>query len=156
MYASVLSLHSFMRWVVLALVAWAGLRALAGVLARRPFDAGDARTGLFAMVAADIQFLLGLLLYVFLSPITRTAFNDMGSAMGNSALRFFVIEHTFSMLLALVCVHLGRALPKRAATDRQKHRKAALFFLLALFFFLAGIPWPFLPYGRPLLTLPLP
>ncbi len=79
------------------------------------------------------------------SPITKGAFNDFGAAMGIKDIRFFAIEHVFYMVLALVFVHLGSALPKKVDVDQSKFKRAALWFGLALLIVLAGIPW-----GRPL------
>jgi len=49
------------------------------------------------------------------------------------------------MILSVGFAHLGSMLPKKAADDRGKHLRAAIFFSLALLFILAGMLW-----GRPL------
>ena len=93
--------------------------------------------------------LLGLLLYLALSPITTGAFRNMGAAMQNSVVRFWVAEHVTIMLVALALVHVGRVRLLRAATDRARHFTAALFFGLATLLVLLGTPWPFMPVSRP-------
>jgi hypothetical protein len=98
----------------------------------------------------DVQFLLGLTLYVFLSPFTHAAFADLGAAMKNSGLRFWAVEHLVGMLIAIALVHVGRARARKTDSLRR-HRVAATFFGLALVVLLGSIPWPGLPYGRPLL-----
>lgn len=57
------------------------------------------------------------------------------------------------MLVAVVLAHVGRALSRRVTETQDKHRRAAIFFGLAVVALLIAIPWPFLPYGRPLLRL---
>ena len=72
MYPSALWLHSWLRWAVLltGLVAW--LRAVSGKTARRPWTPQDELWGLLLTTSVDLQFLVGLVLYV-LSPITWSA-----------------------------------------------------------------------------------
>jgi uncharacterized membrane protein YozB (DUF420 family) len=150
MYSPLLFVHSWIRWAVVALGLIAVVRAAAGIRTRRPFtpldEAGARRFG----VALDVQFLLGLLLYVWASPFTTEAFRDVGAAMRNSQLRFFVVEHVFGMVVALALVHIGRARVKRALDSAGRHKTAFVFFGLALLATLASIPWPGMPAGRPL------
>jgi uncharacterized membrane protein YwaF len=66
---------------------------------------------------------------------------DFGSAMKDSNLRFYAIEHSVMMLVAVVLVHIGRAKSKRAKVDRKKFGIALIFYGLALILILAAIPW---------------
>jgi mono/diheme cytochrome c family protein len=105
------------------------------------------------VAALDVQVTLGLTMYLFLSPITRVAIQDPGAAMRSSVLRFFLIEHVLSMTLALVAAHVGRVRMRRATSGPEKHQRTASGVLIALLCILVGIPWPFLPYARPLARL---
>jgi hypothetical protein len=145
MYPVILALHNILRWVALILVLAAFVRAVIGWQSKLQWTNTDRKLGMFASISIDIQLLLGLLLYFFLSPLTRTAFMDFGAAMGISELRFFAIEHGFYMLLALVFAHLGSILPRKVENSTLKFKRAALWFGLTLVVILAGIPW-----GRPL------
>jgi hypothetical protein len=151
MFLATLILHSLLRWVVLVFGLVAVVRGFSGWFGRRPWTPVDDKAGRMFVIALDVQTLIGLLLYGVLSPITRTAFSDMGSAMRDSVLRFFVVEHLVLMLVGLVLVHIGRARAKRGRTDQARHRTAAIFYTLGLIALLAGIPWPGMPAGRPLL-----
>jgi hypothetical protein len=102
-------------------------------------------------VSLDIQVFLGLLLYLSLSPITQAAFRDVGAAMRTPALRFFLVEHIFGMFVALALAHIGRARIRRMTDLPRRHRIALIWFGLALLIIVATLPWPGLPYGRPLL-----
>lgn len=144
-----LTLHSLVRWAVILLGVWALSRAKLGWFGRRPWRQGDDLAGRLFVIAFDVQVLLGLLLYFVLSPITTGAFQDMGGAMQNSAVRFWVVEHITAMLLGLALAHIGRARLRRATDDRARHRTAALFLGFALLLVLLGTPWPFMPVGRP-------
>jgi putative Ca2+/H+ antiporter (TMEM165/GDT1 family) len=153
MYLAVLTLHSYVRWIVVILASVAVVRALGGWLGRKEWTALDRRLGVFFSSSMDLQLLLGLILYIFLSPSTHTAFQDFGAALSNEVLRYWSLEHIGLMLVAVVLVHVGQTLSKRAGEARVKHRQAAIFFGLAILIVLFAIPWPFLPYGRPLIRL---
>jgi hypothetical protein len=149
-YAAVLLIHSYLRWVVILAGLMAVGRALAGTFGRKPWSPADDRAGFWFVTALDLQVLLGLLMYVFLSPFTHQAFGDFGAAMKNSALRFWAVEHIAGMVIGLVLVHLGRVRARKTDSMRR-HKVAAIFFGLALVIILASIPWPGSPAGRPLL-----
>lgn len=148
-YTIILALHSILRWLVLIAAVAAVVRAGQGWLGKRPWAKLDDRLGLIYTSLLDTQLLVGLILYIFLSPLTQAAFADLGAAMREPTLMFFAIEHIFTMVVAVVLAHVGRALSRRAA-EGAKHARAALWYTLSLLAMLVAIPWPFLAYGRPL------
>ncbi len=89
----------------------------------------------------DLQFLVGILLYAFYSPLTKAAFANFGAAMQNPDLRFYAVEHISMMVIALALVHIGRAKSKKATSPLKKHRSAAIFYTISLILILAAIPW---------------
>ena len=147
-YTIILSLHNLLRWVVVILAVLALARAFLGWFGGREWTERDRKIGSFFSASLDTQLLLGLILYFFLSPLTRTALQDFGAAMGNPGLRFFALEHFFYMLLAVFLVHVGSVLSRRGKTDADKHRRAALLYSLAVIIILIAIPW-----SRPLIRL---
>lgn len=150
-YAIVLFLHSITRWLVVIFGLFAIIRALTGISFKRGWMSMDNRAGLLFTSFMDLQLLLGIILYLFLSPLTTIALRNFAGAMRDPGLRFFAVEHAFLMLIALVAAHVGRSLAKRAPTVIQKHRRTAIWFSVSLLLVLAAIPWPFLAgYGRPL------
>jgi hypothetical protein len=103
------------------------------------------------MHSLDLQMLLGLVLYFFLSPITTAALSDFMGAMKVPAMRFWAVEHWFGMVIGIALVHAGIARAKRATDSRQRHRTLAIFFTLAMVAILASVPWPGTPNARPLI-----
>jgi hypothetical protein len=154
LYPWILFAHSWMRWLVLLALVVALARAVAGWRAKRPFAARDEAAGRVLVAAVDVQVLLGLVLYVFLSPISSAGFRDPGAALWQATLRFFTIEHPFAMVLALVVLHAGNVRAKQLGADPQRHRTVAIAAALALVLIAGSIPWPGLPYARPLLRAP--
>ena len=150
MYNATLLVHSYLRWVVLALALLALLRAIAGWQGRGLFTPADDRAGRFFTVAFDLQFMVRRLLYAGLSPITRAAMQDFGGAMRDSVLRFWAVEHIFGMVVALTLAHVGRSKTRRLSNATARHKAAAIYFGLALLIMLITIPWPGMPAGRAL------
>ena len=152
MYPLVLVLHSWLRWVTIV----AGVGAIATTAADRSVTIRTSRAdlwGLALMIALDVQMLLGLLLYLVLSPITTEAMRDFDAAMKNPALRFFAVDHVALMFAAVILAHVGRVLAKKARTADQKRSRLLICFVLATLAMLFAIPWPGLPSGRPLFRL---
>ena len=147
MYTALLILHSWLRWAVII----AGLAVLAGSVTgltrRRPWQkSDDLRIRVFT-TSLDVQFLIGILLYGVLSPVTYAGFADMGAAMRDPILRFYTVEHIFGMVAALALAHIGRARVRKAA-EAARHRTVLIFFGMAIAVILLSIPWPGTPGGR--------
>lgn len=147
MYFSALWLHSWLRWAILLLGLIAVVRAIGG-RSGRPWSNSDNAVGKWFIITLDVQFLIGLLLYFVLSPITQVVFADFGAAMRNAGLRFWAVEHLVGMVIAVALAHVGRARIKKASGDHRRHTLAATFYGIALIILLASIPWPGMPAGR--------
>ena len=141
MYTGLLHTHNMFRWLVLISLVLAVFFALTGWFGKREWYKRDNLTGLLLTIFMDIQFLVGIILYAFVSPITKAAFTDFGAAMKNADLRFYAVEHILMMVIALVLVHVGRSKSKKAVASWKKHRSAAIFYGIALLLVLAAIPW---------------
>jgi ABC-type dipeptide/oligopeptide/nickel transport system permease component len=141
MYTGLLHTHNLFRWLVLIVIVLAVVFAFIGWFKKRDWTKKDNITGLILTIFMDIQFLVGIILYAFVSPLTKAAFSDFGTAMKNSALRFYAVEHILLMIIALVLVHIGRSKSKKAVAPWKKHRAAAIYYIIALVLILAAIPW---------------
>ena len=141
MYEGILVLHNTLRWLLLISLVITLARYLAGWLGNLSWKKLDIVLGIVFTSLMDLQLLLGLVLYFFISPVMKAAFSDFGAAMKDASLRFYAVEHFSMMLIAVVLVHIGRAKSKKAKTDRKKFMTASIFFLIALVLILAAIPW---------------
>lgn len=146
METGLLHLHSFLRWVILLLLLIAIFKSIG--VGSRPFTNGHRKAGLFLMIAVDIEFLIGLIQWVTGAFGLKTIqAQGMSAVMQNATLRFFAVEHITMMLIAVVLIHIGKSFAKKNISDRKKHRKTVLFYVLALIVILAAIPWPFREIG---------
>ena len=145
-YPHLLAFHGLLRWVVLAAALAAIFVAFSGWSGTKPAGTNLRRLSVIFVIAIDLDFFAGLLLYFGASPVTRAALANLGEAMKQQESRFFTVEHTLLMFLAVVCAHVGAALSRKGRTDLMKYRGAAIAFTLSLLLLLSGIPW-----WRPLL-----
>ena len=153
MYTLLVLLHSWLRWVVLVAAVVAIVRAVAGRGASAHWRPADDAAGKWFVMALDVQVLIGLVLYFFLSPYTMSAWGNMAAAMRDSLTRFLAVEHFVGMIGAAALAHVGRVRIRKAAEGRR-HTLALIFFGLALVVIVATIPWPFMPVSRPLFRTP--
>jgi hypothetical protein len=153
MYSVVLLVHSWLRWVVVLAALLTLSRAIAGRAGHKLWSSTDDRGLQIFTLSLDVQFLLGLILYIGISPITAVAFQNLSAAMRDPSLRFFVVEHAIGMIAAIALAHVGRVKVRKATSAEAKHRVALLFVSLALIAILISIPWPWMPGGRPLFRL---
>ena len=143
-------LHSWNRWLVLASAVATLAVAIRGRATHREWTRTDQRLGLVFISVLDLQAVLGLSLYLVLSPIIPKTAAEFKAAMHVSALRFFAVEHITMMVLALIAAHVGWLLAKRAPTSRARQRRVTWSVALSLLLILAAIPWPWVAAARPL------
>jgi hypothetical protein len=141
MYTGLLHTHNLLRWMVLIAMLIAIILAFAGWFGKKEWTKKDNLAGLLVTIFVDLQLVIGLILYLFVSPFTKSAFADFGEAMKNSVLRFYAVEHILLMIIALVFVHIGRIKSKKATIFEKKHKAAAIWYGIAFILILAGIPW---------------
>lgn len=131
--------HSTLRWAILALAAITIVKSIAGM--NGEYAKPDNILAASFVGLMHLQFLLGLVMYVFISPVTRAAFDDFGAAMGNGAIRFWAVEHIAAMTLAVVFAQVGRSKAKKKTDSKAKFKIQAIFFAISLALMLAGMPW---------------
>ena len=89
-----------------------------------------------------IQLLLGLVL-LFISPKV----NFSPDSWSNAAVRFYTMEHSLMMIIAVVLVTIGGAKMKRIENYTGKYKTMLIYNAIALLIILAMIPWPFRGLG---------
>ena len=140
MYSVILTIHSYLAFVALALLAAATINGIIGSTSEKSFEANHLKVNKFALIATHTMFLLGLIL-LFVSPNAQVAFSQMKATMSDSASRGAYIEHPTINLIAVVLVTIGNARVKRAVGNGRKFKQSAIFFGLALVLILSRIPW---------------
>ncbi|MFZ9388134.1 MAG: hypothetical protein ACO25B_09650 [Chitinophagaceae bacterium] len=146
MYQGMLHLHSVLRWVILILLLVAVYKSFTD--RHQPFSSGHKKTGLVLMICADVMLVVGIYLWLEGGRGIQ-AIRDMGfgNVMKDAGHRFFVAEHTIGMLIAIILIHLGYSYGKKNVPDASKHKRALLYYGLALLIILISVPWPFRAVG---------
>ena len=148
MYSVVLGIHSWLRWLTLVAAVGTTFAVVRGQVHGERSIAD--RWGLFTMAALDLQMLLGLVLYLVLSPNMQPILDNFGAAMKDPGLRFWAVEHISAMFGAVILAHVGRVLARKAKTTATKRTRLLVSFGLATVLILLGMPWPGRAGGRPL------
>ena len=148
MYTALLTVHSYLRWVVLLVAILAIVLAIGGLSKGSAWGPADDRSAKWFTMVLDIQMLIGLIIFIFLSPFTAPALSDMSATMKDAGVRFITVEHQVGMIIAVALAHVGRARLRKTADPVRKHKTALIFFGLSLLVMLISIPWPGRPGGR--------
>jgi len=136
MYPGLVHAHSGLRWIALILLLAAVAVAIGKWQGRSGYTDGNRKLYLFTLIAVHTQLLIGLVLY-FISPKV-----DFG-LLSDKLYRFYTVEHTTGMLIAIVLITIGYSRSKRATDPTTKQRLVGIFYGLGLLLILASIPWPF-------------
>lgn len=147
MYTGLLHTHSALRYVALILLLATVVKTFIGWQQNKAFTAADDKLSLFTFISLHIQLLIGLILY-FISPTVEVAMANVGEAMKNPELRYFLVEHISVMIIGIVVVSVGRIKAKKLTNDLQKHKTTFVFFAIGLVLILSRIPWPFTTVAR--------
>jgi len=151
MYAILLALHSFVRWLVLASLLFTIYKSYQGWILNKPFTKFDNFIRHSTATISHVQFLIGLLLY-YLSPIVDYFFKNFSEGVHNREIRFFGMEHSLMMFIAVSVISAGSTIAKKKVTDTEKFKTMAIWYTIALFIIFFSIPWGFSPLvSRPYL-----
>ena len=132
-----LHLHSGLRYLILLFLLTAIVKSLAGWLGKKPFKKADNLVAVILVALVHTQALVGIVVYA-MSDMVIAGLADMGGTMKNTGLRFWTVEHAVIMLLVVVLITIGRSKSKKAETDELKHKKGAIFYMIALVFVIWG------------------
>jgi low temperature requirement protein LtrA len=103
-----------------------------------PFTDKLARQNKIAVLLTHLQITIGLIMLV---GFNLDMFSDMGTLMGDAALRFKYAEHPTTMILAAVLITIGNAKSKRAEAASAKAKSVVIWFGIGLFLIALRMPW---------------
>ena len=133
-------IHSYWAYLVLAILTFAVVNAIIGFIQKKQFTDKDVRIGLFTLIVAHIQLLIGLVWY-FMSPWFEMLKTDAALVMKDKATRLLAVEHPIMMILAIVFITIGWSKHKKKTEDAAKFKTFAIFYGIALVLILSKIPW---------------
>jgi hypothetical protein len=137
LYNILVNAHSGLRWIVLLLLVYNIINIAMARSSNRALAAKDTKLSLFGMLSVHIQILVGLVLY-FISPKVQFSANTMSDGV----LRFFTMEHTLGMLIAIILITIAHRRVKSGSAAG-----AFWYYVFGLLVILVSIPWPFRGFG---------
>jgi hypothetical protein len=141
-YTVIRHLHSIVRWLLLSGLLAAIIFAISGLSSGNGLGNKGRLYARITMYLAHLQFLVGIVLFL-ISP--RVIFS--AESMQSPILRFFLVEHTAAMILAIILITVGHARMKKASDEVRSARALLWFYCISLVIILALIPWPFTRYA---------
>jgi hypothetical protein len=132
--------HSYWAYLVLAILIFAVVNAVVGLTQKKQFKDKDLRIGLFTLIVAHIQLLIGSGWY-FMSPWFQMLKTDAASVMKDKSVRLLAIEHPITMILAIILITIGWSKHKKKTEDAAKFKTFVIFYGVALLLILSKIPW---------------
>jgi hypothetical protein len=119
MYYFLLMAHSGWRYIAFLVLAIAILKFVLGWVQSSQWSKLDRQIGLATVIGIDIQLVLGIALWAIAA--------GMGLVAGRVER---MMEHPVLMIIAIVIMHIGWARVRKTAGDTDKHRVAALTFIV--------------------------
>ena len=133
-----LYIHSLLRYFILLFAVIVVLQSVVGFMGKKSFKKSNKQAALILMICCDLQLLLGFILYYTQGWLGRLSESGL---MTDAYKRFWAVEHSVSMIVAIVLVHLGYATSKKNMDDDRKFKRIFWFVFIALAIFVAMIPW---------------
>lgn len=141
MYEVILMLHSYLAYIVLAVLFLAVANALMGWFGNKLFTPQkDFRLSLFTLILSHMQLVVGLILF-FVSANGFKAIQALGMGGLNAPSRLLAVEHPFINIIAIVLITIGWSRHKKFIEGDKKFKSIAIFYGLGLVCFLSRIPW---------------
>lgn len=140
MYSTILTLHHYLAFVAIVLLAMATINGAIGTNSEKVFEDSHRKINLFALISTHTMLLLGIIL-LLVSPVAEMAFADMGAAMKDAATRKAIVEHPTTNIIAAVLVTIGNAKSKKAVGNGRKFKVSMIFFGLGLLLILSRLPY---------------
>ncbi len=133
-----LHLHSFLRYAAVFLMIWTIVHAYMNM---KKSDAVASKWSMLSMTVLHTQFLIGLVLWIM--KLKSTPAGELMSVKDN---RFFIMEHSLMMLIAIVLVSVGHIKGKKSADMQKRYKTIFTFFVIGFILMMVMIPWPFLSH----------
>lgn len=146
-YPLLIGIHTILRWSILLSGVVVISACITGIKGRKSFAPLGRITGIVYLSFLDTQFLIGILLSIA-SPLVQAFLTSPALGMKNHDLRFFAVEHSLTMLIALALAHIGAVKSRKTGDPIRAYKAALTWYALSLILILTGIPW-----WRPLLRI---
>ena len=136
MHQILLSIHHYLAFAVLILLAWATINGVIGTNTEKVWENNHRKVNLFALIAVHTMLLLGIALLVL-----AMGNADMAAVIKTSVGRKQYVEHPAIGIIAAVLVTIGNVKSKKAIGNGKKFKSTMIFYSLALVIVLSRLPF---------------
>jgi hypothetical protein len=141
MYPLIKILDYYWSYIVLLVLIYAVFNALMGKIKGKDFESKDLRISLFGLIFSHFQLLIGLMLYLVSPWFNQWSKLGVMNVMSNSQIRFYLVEHPFLNIIAIVLITVGWSVHKKQSEPEKKFLRIIIFYGLGLLLSLTRIPW---------------
>lgn len=134
-YKILLTTHSVVRWLLLISMVLSIVISLIGWINKKGLSNRDLKVNTFAMSFAHLQVIFGLVLY-FITP--QISFS--GFSLSDPVIRYYTINHSLIMILAVIVLTVGSIRAKRAADKLSAATTSLVWYLVSLGLIISAIP----------------
>lgn len=148
----ILFLHSLVRWLVLMVLLATVIWSFIGWKWNKVYTHAVDRMRNLSTGIAQLQLLLGIVLYT-ISPLVKSFWQNTHEALHIRPLRFFGMEHSLVMVIAVFVITIGSAKVQKVSVEEANKRYRVMFvwFLVGILLIVSSIPWWFSPLtSRPM------
>ena len=138
MYIGFQHLHSSLAYLALGLLIGAFAFALVDRIQKKPYSSALKKLSLWALIGSHLQLVIGMILY-FISPLGFSNFS--GENMSDAVARLYMLEHPFTMIIAIIAITIGYSKSKKDVPDARKQMMLILGYGIGLILILSRIPW---------------
>lgn len=137
MHTGLVHLHRTIAYVALLLLAFTAIKFL--ISRNKEFTEGDRKLAFYSLLAVHLQLIVGAVIYF--TGISFDMLRDFGTAMGDSAMRFKVLEHPLTMIIGITVITIGYSSAKRMDDSAKKLKRLSTFYVIGLVLILLRTPW---------------
>jgi|TARA_Y100000768_G_C23833316_1_gene612459 hypothetical protein len=141
MYPLIKILYYYWSYLTLLVIIYAVFNALMGKIKGKDFESKDLRISLFGLIFSHFQLLIGLMLYLVSPWFNQWSKLGVMNVMSNSQIRFYLVEHPFLNIIAIVLITVGWSVHKKQSEPEKKFLRIIIFYGLGLLLSLTRIPW---------------
>ena len=141
MYPLIKILYYHWSYLTLLVIIYAVFNALMGKIKGKDFESKDLRISLFGLIFSHFQLLIGLMLYLVSPWFNQWSKLGVMNVMSNSQIRFYLVEHPFLNIIAIVLITVGWSVHKKQSEPEKKFLRIIIFYGLGLLLSLTRIPW---------------
>ena len=139
MYTGLLHLHHWMPFLWFLIILVVLVQNFLVWKSDREFTASLKRQNTITIVLTHIQVTVGLIMLA--TAIITGMLPDIGTLMGDTALRFKYVEHPITMFLGAVLITIGNAKSKRQDAAKNKAKIVVIWFGIGLLLIALRFPW---------------